>query len=144
MLIVTGAALGLLAAWAVSNIAESQRRPDILNESGPWSAMVPAPDGRLGVAHFDGASGALVTGCGEFDFAYTQDGTALTFADLPPAPKGCADRAAEAHTWFATELAQVRSFTPAEFWQVSYPPSITLLDAAGQPLLSLINDPAAS
>jgi hypothetical protein len=39
------------------------------------------------------------------------------------------------------ELAEVASFTPAEFWQVSDTPTITLLDESGQALLSITNDP---
>jgi len=140
-LLIVGCLIGLLLAWGVSSYAESQHRPDPLNESGPWVALVPGAGGQVGVSTFDGDRGTLSTTCGQFPFSYAQSGTALAFTALPPAPKSCTGAAARTHDWFVGQLGEVASFAPAEFWRVSDSPTITLLDVSGQPLLTLTIDP---
>jgi hypothetical protein len=105
--------------------------------------LVPSPAGQIGISDFSGDSGTLSTSCGPFPYSYSQSGTSLTFTALPTAPKGCVGQAAESHTWFVGRLEEVASFTPAEFWQVSDTPTITLLDASGQALLTLTIQPEA-
>lgn len=136
-----GCVVGLLLAWLGSSLAETQRRPDPLNESGPWRVLLPSDGGDLRILGFSGDTGRLETGCGKFQYSYSQSGSSLTFADLPPTPNECVGVAAMSHTWFIGQLAQTATFTPAEFWRTSDTPTITFLDGSSEPLMSLTIDP---
>ena len=144
-LLLAGLIVGVVGAMLAVNYADSQRRPDPLNETGPWVALMP---------HFvDGADTSLMmnldattltTGCGEWRIGYTQTGTDLVFENLAPAPPSCSPQAAEAHTWFVSQLANTRSFAPGEFWSTSDTPTITLSDADGQALVAIAIEPRSS
>ena len=139
-LIALGVVFGLLLAWAGINFADSQRHPDPLNESGPWIVVGAPPVARATApltVVFAGGSLPITTGCGSFDARYSQDGTTLTFQDLPPASVRCTGVAAAQHRWLMGQLAQTASFTPGRWWDETENPVVTLLDDAGEPLLAL-------
>jgi hypothetical protein len=121
-----------------TNYADSQRRPDTLNETGPWFALVPNPGGEQAISlELNLEFSILNTGCGGWTVGYVQDGDALTFSNLPPAPDRCSAEAAKAHTWFVSQLADTRSFSPAEFWSTSDTPTLTFHGADGEALVAV-------
>lgn len=79
----------------------------------------------------------LNSGCGGWTVGYVQDGGALTYSNLPPAPRRCSAEAAKAHTWFVSRLADTRSFSPAEFWSTSDTPTVTFNGPDGEALVAV-------
>ncbi len=137
-LLLCGLIIGVVGALLGINYADSQRRPDPLNETGPWVALMPGLAGGTDTSlMMNLASTTLTTGCGEWRIAYTQNGTDLVFGNLPPAPGSCRPPAAEAHTWFVSQLANTRSFAPAEFGSVPDNSTITFSDADGHALVAM-------
>jgi hypothetical protein len=141
-LLLAGLIVGVIGALLAVNYADSQRRPDPLNETGPWVALMPRPaDGADTSLMMALDASTLTTGCGEWRIGYTQNGTDLLFENLPPAPRSCSPDAAEAHTWFVSQLANTRSFAPAELGDTPDTSTITLSDADGQALVAIAIEP---
>ena len=136
-LLCVGLVVGIVGALLAVNYADSHRRPDVLNESGPWVPVVPGVEGSSEVAlYMNMDASTLTTGCGAWDIAYVQDGVSLAFSELPPAPARCGSEAAKAHTWFVTQLAKTRTFAPAEFWSTP-DPTVTFRGAEDEPLVAI-------
>jgi hypothetical protein len=141
-LLFAGLIVGVIGAVLAVNYADSQRRPDPLNETGPWVALMPRPVAGADTSLMMALNATtLTTGCGEWRIGYTQNGTNLVFENLPPAPRNCRPDAAEAHTWFVSQLANARSFAPAEFGVTPDTSTITLSDADGQALVAIAIEP---
>ena len=83
-LLLAGLIVGIAGALVGVNYADSQRQPDVFNESGPWVPVMPdvagVPETTL---HMNMEFSQLTTGCGEWDIAYVQDGVNLTFSNFP-------------------------------------------------------------
>ena len=137
-LLLAGLIVGVAAALVGVNYADSQRQPDVFNESGPWVPVMPRDAGVPEIAlHMNMEFSRLTTGCGDWTVAYVQDGVNLTFSELPPAPTRCAPAAARAHTWFVSQLANTRTFAPAEFWSTPNP-TVTFYGADDRPLVAIV------
>jgi len=144
-LLLAGLIVGVVGALIVVNYADSHTRPDPLNESGPWVAVMPGVAGASDISlEMNMEATTLTTGCGEWTIAYVQSGVRLTFSELPPAPARCHPEAAKAHTWFVTQLAATRSFSPAEFWSAPDGPTITFHGADGRALVAIATVPRST
>jgi len=143
-LLLAGLIVGIAGALVGVNYADSHRQPDVFNESGPWVPVMPdlagVPETTL---HMNMEFSQLTTGCGEWDIAYVQDGANITFSKLPPAPARCSPDAAEAHTWFVSQLANTRTFAPTDFWSTPNP-TVTFNGADGMPLVAIAPESAST